>query len=85
MNTKSKPMPTLASDADADRFVDTANLADYKLSGFTPMRFELEPKAAVLNMRLPHNLLDALKDRAQAQKIPYTRYVRQLLEREVAA
>ncbi len=85
MNTQAKLMPSFTSDADADRFVDTADLSHYNLSGFTPMRFELEPKAAALNMRLPHNLLHALKLKAQAKKIPYTRYVRQLLEREVAA
>lgn len=37
-----------------------------------------------LNMRLPQNLLDALKLKARAQGIPYTRYVRLLLEKDVA-
>jgi predicted DNA binding CopG/RHH family protein len=85
MNIKTKPMPSFASDADAEQFVGTADLTSYNLAGFTPMRFELEPKAAALNMRLPLNLLHALKAKAQAKRIPYTRYVRQLLEREVAA
>lgn len=31
------------------------------LSGFRPMLFEIEPKAASLNMRLPVFLLDAAK------------------------
>lgn len=84
MKTKSKPMPSLASDADAEGFVDTADLSDYDLSGFKPMRFEVEPKAAALNMRLPQNLLDALKAKAKAKGIPYTRYVRLLLETDVA-
>lgn len=84
MKTKSKPMPSLASDADAERFVATADLSHYDLSGFKPMRFEVEPKAAALNMRLPQNLLDALKAKAKAKGIPYTRYVRLLLETDVA-
>ena len=84
MKTKPKPMPSLASDADAERFVDAADLSSYDLSGFKPMRFEFEPKTAALNMRLPQNLLDALKAKAKSKGIPYTRYVRLLLETDVA-
>lgn len=84
MKTKFSPMPSIKSDEDAERFVDTADLSQYNLAAFTPMRFELEPKSAALHMRLPQNLLEALKLKAQTKKIPYTRYVRLLLEREVA-
>jgi len=84
MKTKVKPMPPLASDSDAERFVDTEDLFHYDLSGFKPMRFEFEPKIAVMNMRLPKNLLDALKIKAKSRGIPYTRYVRLLLENDVA-
>lgn len=82
--SKVKPMPSLKSDAEAGRFVDSADLSTYDLTGFKPMRFEFEPKAAALNMRLPQNLLDALKSKAKAKGIPYTRYVRLLLESDVA-
>ena len=84
MKAKSKLMPSLRSDADAQRFVDTADLSVYDLSGFKPMNFEFEPKAAALNMRLPQSLLNALKVKAKAKGIPYTRYVRLLLESDVA-
>lgn len=84
MKTKAKPMPSLESDADAEKFVDTVDLSHYDLSGFKPMRFEFEPKTAVMNMRLPMNLLEALKAKAKAKGIPYTRYVRLLLESDVA-
>lgn len=84
MKSKTKPMPSLKDDADAERFVETADLSEYDLSGFKPMHFEFEPKTAALNMRLPQNLLDALKSKARAQGIPYTRYVRLLLEKDVA-
>lgn len=84
MKVKAKPMPSLGSDAAALRFIETADLSEYDLSGFKPMRFEFEPKSAALNMRLPQNLLDALKSRARAKGIPYTRYVRLLLENDVA-
>lgn len=84
MKKKSKAMPSLRSDADAELFVSTADLTQYDLSGFKPMRFEVEPKSAALNMRLPAPLLDAVKIKAKAQGIPYTRYVRILLEADVA-
>jgi predicted DNA binding CopG/RHH family protein len=84
MKTKAKPMPSLVSDADAERFVDTADLSQYDLSGFKPMNFEFAPKSAAMHMRLPQNLLDALKAKAKAKGIPYTRYVRLLLESDVA-
>lgn len=82
--TKLKPMPTIGSDVDAQQFVDNVDLSTYDLSGFKSMRFEFEPKAASLNMRLPQNLMDALKLKAKAKGIPYTRYVRLLLESDVA-
>ena len=84
MKTKAKPMPSLATDADAQRFVATADLSEYDLSGFRPLHFEFEPKAAAMHMRLPQSLLDALKAKAKAKGMPYTRYVRLLLESDVA-
>lgn len=82
MKIKSKTMPSLKSDADAEQFVATADLSQYNLSGFKPKRFEYEPKVAALNMRIPQNLLDAVKFKAKG--IPYTRYVRLLLESDVS-
>lgn len=84
MKTHPKPLPPLRSDAEAETFVDTADLSQYDLSGFRPMRFEIEPKAASLNMRLSTSLLDAVKAKAKANGVPYTRYVRMLLEMDVA-
>jgi predicted DNA binding CopG/RHH family protein len=75
-----KRLPTFASDEEAERFVDTADLTEYDLSRFRPMRFEIEPKAAQLNMRLPQPLLDAVKEQARRRGIPYTRFVREALE-----
>ena len=51
----------------ADRFVATADLPEYDLSGFKPMRFEIEPQAVALNMRLPQSLLEAVKAKARAR------------------
>jgi len=41
MKNKRKPMPSLESDADAQAFVSQADLSEYDLSGFKPMRFEI--------------------------------------------
>jgi predicted DNA binding CopG/RHH family protein len=84
MKAKSKTMPSLGSDQEAEDFVATADLSHYDLSGFKPMRFEIEPKSAALNLRLPESLLNALKERAKAKGVPYTRYVRMLLESDLA-
>lgn len=84
MKAKSKQMPSLRSDAEAEEFVAQADLSQYDLSGFKPMQFEIEPKAAALNMRIPVGLLEAVKAKAKAKGIPYTRYVRMLLEADVA-
>jgi predicted DNA binding CopG/RHH family protein len=84
MKAKSKSMPSLRSDDEAERFVETADLSQYDLSGFKPVRFEFTPKDATLTMRLPVSLLDAVKRKAKANGIPYTRYVRMLLESDTA-
>ena len=78
-----KKMPSLRSDAATERFIATSDLTKYDLSEFKPMRFEIEPKSAALNMRLPRSLLDAVKAKARARGIPYTRYVRMVLEKPV--
>jgi predicted DNA binding CopG/RHH family protein len=81
---KLKPFPRLDTDEEAERFVETADLSEYDFSGFEPTRFEFEPKAAQLNMRVPQSLLDALKERARHRGIPYTQFIRELMEREIS-
>ncbi len=76
-----KPLPDFTTDEQAERFVAEADLSTYDLTGFVPTRFEFQPKAAQLNMRLPQPLLEAVKASAKARGIPYTRFVRETLER----
>jgi len=83
-NHTQQPMPSIPSDAAAEEFVATADLSEFDLSGFKPMNFEFEAKSAALNMRLPKNLLDAVKRKAAAKGMPYTRYVRLLIENDVS-
>ena len=75
-----KKIPTFKTDAEAERFVETADLSDYDLSGFKRVGFEFEKKLAQLNMRVPKPLLDAVKRRAKARGIPYTRFVREAMQ-----
>ncbi len=83
MSTANK-IPLLMTDEDAERFVDQADLTKFDLSGFKPAQFEFEKKAAQINMRVPKPLLEAVKTKAQARGMPFTRYIRMLMERDVA-
>ena len=79
-----KRVPEFTTDAEAESFVETADLTEYDLSRFKPVQFEFQAKSAQLNMRLPQALLEAIKERAVAQGIPYTKLVREALEQFVA-
>jgi predicted DNA binding CopG/RHH family protein len=79
-----KQFPVFKTGDEAEQFVDTADLSEYDFSQFKPVRFEFEKKAAQLNMRVPQPLLDAVKDRARARGIPYTRYIRELIEHDLS-
>lgn len=79
-----KKIPTFQTDAEAEHFVDTADLSEYDPSGLRPTRFEFERKTAQLNMRLPVSLLEAVKRRAMERGIPYTRFVREAVETALA-
>jgi predicted DNA binding CopG/RHH family protein len=78
-----KKIPTLKTDVEAEAFLDQ-DLSGLDFSQFKPARFEFAPKAAALHLRLPQALLEGLKGRAKAQGVPYTRYVRMLLENDLA-
>jgi predicted DNA binding CopG/RHH family protein len=76
-------VPKMTTDEEAEAFLDQ-DLSDLDFSQFKPVRFEFERKSAQLNMRIPQSLLDALKVKANERGIPYTRYIRELMERDVA-
>jgi len=78
-----KQIPKFKSDAEAEQFVEKSDLSEYDLSGFKPMSFEVKRKEASLNMRLPAELMDAVRAKARAQGIPYARYVRMVLENDL--
>ena len=75
-----KPFPKFKSDIEAEAFVENANLAEYDFSDMSPMRFELKPKDKSVNLRLPEQLLNAVRSKAQSAGIPYQRFIRIALE-----
>ena len=78
-----KRLPSLTTDAEAEAFVNEADLSEFDLSAMAPTRFEFAPNGARVNMRLPAPLLEAVKARAQSQGMPYQRFIRQALEQAV--
>lgn len=83
---KKRPMnnkvPRLKTDDQAVAFL-AQDLSTLDFSQFKPARFEFEKKDEQINMRVPKPLLAAVKARAKARGIPYTRFIREMLEQAV--
>src|SRR5580692_308210 len=82
-STMKKKLPRFKSDKEAEEFVEKADLTEYDLSGMRPIHFEFQPKSERVNMRLPPQLLDAVRTSAAKAGIPYQRFIRQALEEAV--
>ena len=80
-----KDWPALRSDEEAERFVAEADLTKYDFSTMVPVSFELRRKDRSVSLRLPEALLEVVKRAAARQGIPYQRFMRQAIERAVAA
>jgi predicted DNA binding CopG/RHH family protein len=76
-----KRLPDLPSDEEAERFLAEADLSDYDLSTFTPVRFEFDPGPKAVSVPLPTSLLDAVMRQAEASGMPYQRFIRDAIER----
>ena len=77
-------VPKLKTDKAAEAFL-AQDLSKLDFSQFKPVRFEFEKKDEQINMRVPGPLLAAVKARAKARGIPYTRFIRETLERAMSA
>lgn len=71
-------------EAELDAYVDALDLTEYNLSNLQDTRFEILRKEQQINLRMPKLLMDAVKMRAKARGIPYSRYIRDIIERDVA-
>jgi predicted DNA binding CopG/RHH family protein len=78
-----KKLPRFRSDREAENFVEKADLTEYDLTGMRPLRFEFQPKSERINMRLPPQLLEAVRASASKAGMPYQRFIRQVLEAAV--
>jgi len=76
-------LPRLKTDREAERFVADSDLTRYDLSSLKATQFEFAAKEARINMRLPGELLSAVKRAARQRGVPYQRFIRQTLERAI--
>jgi predicted DNA binding CopG/RHH family protein len=74
-----RKVPRMEADEEVEAFL-AQDLSDLDFAQFKPARFEFEAKSAQINLRVPEALLDAVKRRAKARGIPYTRYIREIME-----
>ncbi len=79
-----KKIPRLKTDRQAEAFL-AQDLSTLDYSQFKPSRFEFEKKDEQINMRVPKQLLAAVKARAKVRGIPYTRLIRETLEQAMAS
>lgn len=78
-----KKVPRLKTDRQAEAF-PAQDLSSLDFSQFQPARFEFGKKDEQINMRVPRPLLAAVRARAKARGIPYTRFIRETLEQAIA-
>lgn len=82
-----KPFPKFDNDEDLEAFLDSADLDAYDLSeGALPRdewfaRYERFMKDASIHLRLPSGLLEAVRARAAAERVPAQRLIREYIER----
>jgi len=74
-----KKVRRLKTDKQAEALL-AQDLSNLDFSQFKPARFEFERKDEQINMRVPKQLLEAVKARAKVRGIPYTRLIRETLE-----
>jgi len=79
----SKQLPQLKTDREAEDFLE-GDLSNLDFTQFQPVHFEFEKKDEQINLRISGSLMAAVRARANARGIPYTRYIRETLERAVA-
>lgn len=75
-----RPIPTFKTDKEAEDFVAKADLSDYDLSGGQVVRFEMRRKDKAVSLRLPEELLEAVRGEAKREGVPYQRFIRMAIE-----
>ena len=79
----SKRVPRLRSDEEAEALLEK-DLGDYlNADHMVPLRYEFEAKNKAVNLRLSEGLLEAVKQKAKHQNMPYQRFIRMVLEQAI--
>ncbi|MEM9990843.1 MAG: CopG family antitoxin [Bacteroidota bacterium] len=80
-----KKIPNFESDDALEAFMeqDLSDYLDPEMTNFTQVQFEFLPKDDNVNLRLPSPLLAAVKAQAAQEGIPYQRFIRMVLERNL--
>jgi predicted DNA binding CopG/RHH family protein len=78
-----KKIPAFKNARAAAAFVERADLSRYDLSGAQTVRFEMKRKDKSINLRLPEELYDAVRQRATHAGLPYQRFIRLALENAI--
>ena len=79
-----KKMPKLKNDKEAEEFLEK-DLTDYlDLKNFQKVSFEFQPKTKKVNIRFSERLLEAVRQEAERQGIPYQKFIRQAVEHSLA-
>lgn len=86
MNSKSKnkQFPVFSTDAEAEDFVASADLAAYNFSDFSKVKFRFKDKSDVLDVELPHGLIERVKSLAREKGMSYQKLVQEILENQLA-
>jgi len=79
---KLRKVPIFKTDEEAEAFLEQ-DLSDLDFSQFKPMHFEIRPKEKSINLRLSEGLLEAVRENAKREGVPYQRFIRHILERAV--
>lgn len=80
-----KRLPKFATDEEAEAFLE-GDLSDYlTLENFQPVQAEAARKDKSVNLRISQRLLDAVRKEAEAQGVPYQRFIRQAIVRALAS
>lgn len=78
-----KSLPPITSDEEAEALLNQDLSSYLTADNFKPASFEFLPKTEKINLRISAALMAKLKDKAAAQKMPYQRYLRLLLEQQL--
>ncbi|MBP0617992.1 CopG family antitoxin [Jiella mangrovi] len=81
--TKLKQIPHFATDEEAERFVDEADLSEYDLSGFKPMQISRRGDDSLYSIRMPSQLLYRVDDRAREKNVSIDEYIMDLVRKDL--